>query len=64
MSEKKWIQKAHLKEGAFTKQAKAAGKTVQGFAAQVRAHPEKYSATTERRANLARTFRKMSAKGY
>ena len=32
---KKWIQDANLKEGAFTKKAKAAGKTVQQYAKEV-----------------------------
>jgi hypothetical protein len=56
----KWIQKAHLKEGSFTKQAKGAGQSVQGFAAKVHANPNKFSAKTERRASLARTFAKMA----
>ena len=42
-----WIQKANLKKGAFTKQAK---------------NPGDYSPTTVKRAQLAKTFKKM-AKG-
>jgi hypothetical protein len=51
-----WIAKAHLKKGAFTRQAKAAGKSVAQFA------KEKAGAggVTGRRARLALTLRKMS----
>jgi hypothetical protein len=56
----KWIQGAHLKEGAFTAKAKKAGMTVQEFASHVRAHKEDYDTETVRQANLARTFKKMS----
>jgi hypothetical protein len=48
---------SHLKEGAFTDQAKAAGMSVQEFAAHVQAHPEKYSGTTRKRASFAKTVR-------
>jgi len=59
---KRWIQKMNMKEGAFTKQAKRAGKSVQQFAKQVENNPSKYSSTTRKRASLARTFSKMSKK--
>ena len=55
----KWIQKMHMKGGAFTKQAKAAGEGVQEFAGTVKANPRDYSTTTRRRAALARTLSKM-----
>ena len=57
-----WIQKANLKKGAFTKQAKNADMSVQGFANKVTKSPGDYSPTTVRRARLAQTFKKM-AKG-
>ena len=63
MAEKKkekWIQGAHLKEGAFTAKAKKAGMTVQEFASHVRAHKGDYDTETVRQANLARTFKKMA----
>jgi hypothetical protein len=57
---RRWIQKADLKEGAFTAQAKRAGMGVQEFARHVLANPQAYSETTVRRARLARTFKKMA----
>jgi len=59
---KKWVQKADIKEGAFTKKAKAAGMGVQEFANKVLANKEKYDTKTVRQANLAKTFKKMSKK--
>lgn len=58
----KWIQKAIKRPGAFTAKAKKAKKSVAGFAAAVAKNPEKYSATTVRQANLAKTLKKISAK--
>ena len=40
--DKKWIQNANLKEGAFTKKAKKAGYGVQTYASRVLKNPEKY----------------------
>ena len=57
-----WIQKADLKKGAFTKQAKKADMSVQSFANKVAKNPGDYSPTTVKRARLAKTFKKM-AKG-
>ena len=45
---KKWIQKAKLKEGAFTKKAKAAGMGVQAYANKVLKKGSKATATTKR----------------
>ena len=59
---KKWIQKAKLKKGAFTSQADKYDMGVQQFANYVIANPEKFSATTEKRARLAKTFKKMGKK--
>jgi len=59
---KKWIQKAKLKEGAFTKKAKAAGMGVQAFANKVLKKGSKASTKTQRQATLARTFNKIANK--
>lgn len=58
---KKWIPK-DMKEGAFTKKAKAAGMTVQAYADKVTAPGSKASTTTKRQAALAKTFKKMAKK--
>jgi hypothetical protein len=57
MAKKNWIAGAIKHPGAFTRQAKAAGKSVAGYAAQVLKPGSRASATTKRRANLARTLR-------
>ena len=59
---KKWIQKAKLKEGAFTKKAKAAGMGVQAFANKVLKKGSKASTKTQRQATLAKTFKKMASR--
>jgi hypothetical protein len=59
---KKWIQGAIKKPGAFTAQAKKAGKSVSAYATQVTKKRSKASATTKRQANLAKQFRKYNAK--
>jgi hypothetical protein len=61
-SNKNWIQGAIKRPGAFTAKAKKANKTVAGMAAAVTKNPSKYSATTVRQANLAKTLRKISRK--
>jgi hypothetical protein len=61
-SNKKWIQGAIKRPGAFTAKAKKANKTVAGMAAAVTKNPSRYSATTVRQANLAKTLRKISRK--
>lgn len=61
-SSKKWIQGAIKRPGAFTAKAKKANKTVAGMAAAVTKNPSRYSATTVRQANLAKTLRKISRK--
>ena len=60
----KWIQKAHLKKGAFTAQAKDAGMGVQSFASKVISKAKKKpegekGSTLLKRALLAKTFAKM-----
>ena len=59
---KKWIQKAIKHEGAFTKKADAAGKSVSAYATQVTKKGSTASTTTKRQANLAKTLKKMSKK--
>ena len=56
----KWIQGAHLDEGAFTAKAKKAGMSVQEFAAKVMANKGDYDEKTVKQANLAKTFKKMA----
>ncbi len=56
----RWIQGAKLKKGAFTKKAKAAGKSVQAYANQVLKKGSKASTKTKRQASLAKTFKRMA----
>jgi hypothetical protein len=59
----KWIRDAIKHPGAFTAKAKAAGESVQAYAAQVTKPGAKASTTTKRQANLAKTLKKMGHKG-
>jgi hypothetical protein len=59
-NDKKWIQGAIKRPGAFTAKAKRRKMTVAQFAAAVRKNPSRYDATTRRQANLAVTLRKIS----
>ena len=59
---KKWIQKAKLKKGAFTKKANAASMGVQAYANKVLKKGSKATATTKRQASLAKTFKKMASR--
>lgn len=54
----KWIQKMHMKKGAFTAQAERHDMGVQEFAKHVKANPDDFDTTTLRRANLALRFKK------
>lgn len=55
-----WIKKAVSKNpGSFTAQAKKAGMSVPAFRDKVLSNKEKFSATTVKRANLAKTLSKM-----
>ena len=58
----KWIQKAKLKKGAFTKKANAAGMSVQAYANKVLKKGSKATTTTKRQASLAKTFKKMASR--
>jgi len=55
----KWIKNAIKKPGSFTAQAKKAGMSVPAFRDKVLANKEKFSSTTVKRANLAKTLSKM-----
>jgi hypothetical protein len=66
MAKKNWIQSAIKKPGAFTAQKarynrehKGKNLTTNQFANKVLAKGSKFSATTKRRANLAKTLRGM-----
>ena len=52
----KWIQSAIKKPGSFTAQAKNAGMSVPAFRDKVLSNKEKFSSTTVKRANLAKTL--------
>jgi hypothetical protein len=54
--EKKWIQKADIKEGAFTAKAKRKGITSAQLQENVLANPEKYDDRTVKQANLRKTL--------
>lgn len=54
----KWIQKAHVKKGAFTRKAKKHHESVSEFEEDVLANPDHYSPRTVRQANFARNVRK------
>lgn len=56
----------HIKpenRGKFTAAANRAGKSVQGYAAQILAHPDNYSPTLRKRANFARNAAKWHEQG-
>lgn len=55
----KWIKGAIRKPGSFTAQAKRAGMSTSSFRDKVLANKEKFSSTTVKRANLAKTLSKM-----
>lgn len=56
----KWIQKAHMHKGAFTKKANAAGMTPAAYAHKVLAKGAGYyDEKTRKQAQLALTLRKM-----
>lgn len=57
---KKWIQKANLEEGVFTRKARRQGMSAQEFARYVLSHKDDFDTKTVRQANLAKTFKKMA----
>ena len=54
--DKKWIQKADIKEGAFTAKAKRKGITSAQLQENVLANPEKYDERTVKQARLRKTL--------
>lgn len=52
----KWIQKAEIKEGAFTAKAKRKGITSAQLQENVLAEPEKYDERTVKQARLRKTL--------
>lgn len=54
--EKKWIQKADIKEGAFTAKAKRKGITSAQLQENVLASPDKYDERTVKQARLRQTL--------
>jgi hypothetical protein len=54
--DKKWIQKANIKEGAFTAKAKRKGITSAQLQENVLANPEKYDERTVKQARLRKTL--------
>jgi hypothetical protein len=54
-----WIKNAIQKPGSFTAQAKRAGMSVPAFRNKVLSNKNNFSATTVKRANLAKTLSKM-----
>jgi len=57
--DKKWIQGAIKRPGAFRAKAEEAGMSTAEYGAQVRANPKEYDERTVRQANLARTLSKL-----
>lgn len=60
--DKKWIQGAIKRPGAFTKKAEKAGMSVKEYASKVSANPDEYDTRTIRQANLAKTLTKLRKK--
>lgn len=60
--EKKWIQGAIKRPGAFSAKAKKANKSVAAMATAVTKNPGRYSKLTVQQANLAKTLRKINKK--
>jgi len=54
--DKKWIQKADIKEGAFTAKAKRKGITSAQLQENVLAAPDKYDERTVKQARLRKTL--------
>lgn len=59
---KKWIQSAIKRPGAFTEKAEKAGMSVKEYASKVSANPDEYDTRTVRQANLAKTLTKLRKK--
>jgi len=61
-TKKAWISSAIKRPGAFTKKAKAAGKSVSEYASSVLKEGSNASTRTKRQAALAQTLTKISKK--
>ncbi len=61
-TDKKWIQKAIKRPGAFTAKAKKAGKSTSAYASAVTKNPGRYSKLTVQQANFAKTLKKITNK--
>jgi len=61
---RRWIQGvvSHMKEGAFTKQAKQHHMSTEKFANEVKKHPKKYALKTRRRAQFLRNIRRKTSR--
>ena len=57
--DKKWIQGAIKRPGAFTKKAEEAGMSTSEYASRVTSNPDEYDKRTVRQANLAKTLKKL-----
>ena len=58
--DKKWIQKANIKEGAFTKKAAKRGITSAQLQANVEKNPDEYDEKTRKQAQLRETLVKIN----
>lgn len=58
----KWIQKADIKEGSFTRKAKKKGITSAQLQANVEKNPAKYDEKTRKQAQLRKTLVKLKKK--
>jgi hypothetical protein len=61
--DKKWIQKAIKRPGAFSAKAKNRGMTTKQLVRAVKRNPKKYDSTTVKQANLASTLMNMHKGG-
>ena len=60
----KWIQKAEIKEGAFTAKAKRKGITSAQLQENVLSNPDKYDEKTVKQARLRKTLVGLKKKKY
>ena len=60
--DKKWIQKANIKEGAFTAKAKKRGISSAQLQRNVEENPNKYDEKTRKQANLRETLVRLNKK--
>jgi hypothetical protein len=58
MAEKHWMEKMHMKKGAFSAKAKKAGMSTAAYAAKETKSGSHASSKTKKQATLAKTFAK------